>query len=218
MVLNDKSGREMSLLLSKLTTNHTYFMREPEHFKFFTETFLPECEQKNKNKSIRIWSAGCSSGEEPYTIAMTLADYFGAKKKEWNTKILATDISLRVLDKAKNAIYSDESLKDVPAMWKNKYFTNIGDGCVEVKQNFKDEVVLKQLNLMSNFVFPQPFDIIWCRNVMIYFDTPTKNALVNKYYKVLKPGGYLFIGHAETIAKDATKFKYVMPAIYKKEG
>ncbi len=213
-VLSDKTKKEMSLLISKLTTNHTYFLREEEHFRYFQNVLLPELEKNNRDHEIRIWSAGCSSGEEPYTLAMTLADYFGAHKQRWKTKILATDISLKVLDKAQKALYAADSLQNLPEAWKTRYFDRIDDDTYQVKQMIRDEVVFKQLNLMDNFVFAKKFDLILCRNVMIYFDLPTKQALVERFYNVTKPGGHLFIGHAETITREASKYKYIMPAIY----
>ncbi len=215
-VLNDKSKKEMSLLISKLTTNHTYFYREEEHFRFFQTVLLPEFEKNNRDREIRIWSAGCSSGEEPYTLAMVIADYFGASKPQWKTKIFATDISLKVLDKAQKGIYTEDSLQNVPTVWKTKYFDPVDEKNYQVKQAIRDEVVFKQLNLMDNFVFAKKFDLILCRNVMIYFDLPTKQKLVEKYYNTTKTGGYLFIGHAETISRESSKFKYIMPAIYYK--
>ncbi len=215
-VLSDKSKKEISLLINKLTTNHTYFYREEEHFRYFQTVLLPEFEKTNRDREIRIWSAGCSSGEEPYTLAMVIADYFGLNKTQWKTKILATDISLKVLDKAQKGIYTEDSLQNLPAAWKTKYFEPVDEKNYQVKQAIRDEVVFKQLNLMDNFVFPKKFDLILCRNVMIYFDLPTKQKLVEKYYNTTKTGGDLFIGHAETITREASKFKYIMPAIYYK--
>ncbi|MFA9380524.1 MAG: protein-glutamate O-methyltransferase CheR [Acetanaerobacterium sp.] len=215
-VLQDKTKKEMSLLISKLTTNHTYFFREEEHFRFFQSVLLPELAKTNRDREIRIWSAGCSSGEEPYTLAMVLADYFGMQKPQWNTKILATDISVKVLDKAQKGIYTLESIKNVPEKWKSRYFDQIDEKTVRVKPAIQDEVVFKQLNLMDNFVFGKKFDIVLCRNVMIYFDMPTKQALIDKFHSVTKPGGHLFIGHAETITRETSKYKYVMPAVYLK--
>lgn len=215
-VKNDTTKKEMSHLISKLTTNHTYFLREEEHFQYFQNILLPEYEKNNSDKEIRIWSAGCSSGEEPYTLAMVIADYFGLNKSQWKTKILATDISLKVLDKAQKAIYPEDSLQNLPAAWKTRYFDRIDEKTYQVKQVIRDEVVFKQLNLMDNFMFAKKFDLILCRNVMIYFDLPTKQKLVEKFYNVTKPGGHLFIGHAETISRDASKYRYIMPAIYHK--
>ncbi len=217
-VLQDPTKKEMSLLISKLTTNHTYFLREAEHFNFLASTVLPELERNNHNHEIRIWSAGCSSGEEPYTLAMVIQDYFGMKKQQWNTKILASDISVKVLEKAKNGIYAAEAIQSVPEKWKTKYFSTVDATTVEVKPFIKDEVVFRQINLMDNFAFKGNFDIILCRNVMIYFDTPTKQQLISKFYNNTKQGGYLLIGHAETINRETSQYKYIMPAVYQKKA
>lgn len=215
-VLSDSTNKEMSLLISKLTTNHTYFLREEEHFDYFRTTLLPEYEKHNRDHEIRIWSAGCSSGEEPYTLAMVMADYFGTAKPRWRTKVLATDISLKVLDRAQKAIYSEDSLKTIPSVWRTKYFDRVDEKNYQVKQHIRDEVIFKQLNLMDNFAFARKFDLILCRNVMIYFDLPTKQRLIEKFFDVTKPGGNLFIGHAETFSRETSRYRYVMPAVYHK--
>lgn len=214
--LNDPTGNETITLINKLTTNHTFFMREPMHFEFFRETVLPYLEQTVKDKDFRIWSAACSSGDEPFTLAMTMDDYFGNRKSQFDCKILATDISENVLSKAREGIYPADSLTDLPAEWKSKYFKRLPDGRYEIIDRIKDEVVFREFNLMDKIVYKKPFDLILCRNVMIYFDMPTKVSLVNRFYDATKPGGYFFIGHAETISKEDTKYKYVKPAIYRK--
>ncbi len=215
-VLQDATGKEMSHLISKLTTNHTYFYREEEHFHFFNSTVLPAFEKNNRDNTIRIWSAGCSSGEEPYTLAMVINDFFGLRRNQWNIKIHATDISLKVLEKAQKAVYSVDSLQSIPEKWKTKYFDAYDDKNVQVKQLIRDDVEFKQFNLMDPFLFTKPYDIILCRNVMIYFDIPTKQTLIKKFYDTTKPGGYLLIGHAETIARDTSQYRYIMPAVYQK--
>ncbi|MEG1027918.1 MAG: protein-glutamate O-methyltransferase CheR, partial [Oscillospiraceae bacterium] len=215
-ILKKHDNNEISLVINKLTTNHTYFMREPQHFRFLTNTILPYHEKNNRNKDIRIWSAGCSSGEEAYTTTMTIKDYFGANASLWDTTILATDISTNVLELAKTKIYEEDSLKDVPPSWKQKYFISKGNGFYDLKPAIRNEVVYRTFNLMETFKYKKPFDLIFCRNVMIYFDQPTKNALINKFYDALNPGGYLFIGMSESVQRDKTNFKYIQPSIYQK--
>ena len=218
-VLSDTSGAEVTTILNKLTTNHTYFMREPEHYTFMKETVLPWAAGNSKNKVLRIWSAGCSSGEECYTTAMLIDEYFGAEKSRWDTRILATDISHSVIDKAKAGIYHQDGMKGLSPEWKSKYFTRIDDEKYQICDRIKKEIIFKYFNLMDEMPAKykaNPFDLIFCRNVMIYFDQPTKNALVNRFYDVLKPGGYLFIGHAESIARGETSLQYVKPAIYRR--
>lgn len=218
-VMKDSSGAEVTTILNKLTTNHTFFMREPEHYTFLKETILPYMTETCKNDHIlRIWSAACSSGEECYTTAMLMDQYFGAEKAKWDTVILATDISQDVIGKAKRGIYSEEGMKGLSNDWKDRYFNKLSDGKYEICQGIKDEVVFKTFNLMDPMpdkYKAKPFDLIFCRNVMIYFDAPTKQALVNRFYDVVKPGGYFFIGHAESVNRNDTKFEYIKPAIYR---
>lgn len=218
IVFEDKSGKEINELLNKLTTNHTFFLREEEHFKYLREVVLPYMEKTCKNNEIRIWSAGCSSGQEAYTIAMVIDEYFGTNKAKWNTTILATDISFDILGKGQAATYPDTALDDIPEAWRKKYFKVNGDGTVTVCDKIRKEVEFRPFNLMDNFPFKKPFDIIFCRNVMIYFDAPTKVALVNRFYNATRDGGYFFIGHSETINKNETKYNYLKPAMYRRGG
>lgn len=215
-IVKKKDSDEIDKIINKLTTNHTYFMREVQHFEFLEKVVLPHHEKYNNNHDIRIWSAGCSSGEEAYTTVMTIKDYFGTQASQWDTTILATDISTKVISAAQTKIYSEEDLKDLTAARKSKYFNKRPDGLFDLSPAVRKEVVFRTFNLMDPFVYKKPFDIIFCRNVMIYFDQPTKNALVNKFYDALNPGGYLFIGHSESVQRDTTKFKYVQPSIYQK--
>ena len=218
-VMADKSGAEVTTILNKLTTNHTFFMREPEHYTFLKDTILPYMTQTcQKDHILRIWSAACSSGEECYTTAMLMDQYFGAEKAKWDTRILATDISQDVIGKAKRGIYTEEGMKGLSNEWKARYFNDLGGGKYEICQGIKDEVIFKTFNLMDPMPDKykvKPFDLIFCRNVMIYFDAPTKQALVNRFYDVVKPGGYFFIGHAESVNRGETKFDYIQPAIYR---
>lgn len=219
-VLSDTTGAEVTTILNKLTTNHTFFMREPEHYTFLKDTILPYMVKVNeKSHILRIWSAACSSGEECYTTAMLMDQYFGAEKAKWDTRILATDISQNVIGKAKTGIYSEEGMKGLSNDWKARYFNNLGNGRYEICQGIKDEVMFKTFNLMDPMpdkYKKNPFDLIFCRNVMIYFDQPTKQALVNRFYDVVKPGGYFYIGHAESVSRSETKFEYIQPAIYRR--
>lgn len=218
-VMNDKSGAEITIILNKLTTNHTFFMREPEHYTFMKEVILPYMKSVCTDHVLRIWSAACSSGEEVYTIAMLMDEFFGADKANWDTRILASDISQNVIGKAKTGIYQEEGMKGLSNEWKARYFNKLSDGNFEICQAIKDEVIFKTFNLMDPMpdkYKSRPFDLIFCRNVMIYFDAPTKQALVNRFYDVLKPGGYFYIGHAESINRQETNFDYIKPAIYRR--
>lgn len=217
-IISDKSGKAATLLMNKITTNHTFFMRESDHFDYFKNHVLPYLKNSVKNKDLRIWSAGCSSGEEPYTLAMILDEYFGSEKSYWDTKVLATDISLNVLERAINGIYTNEDISVLPALWRNKYFTRKDDKNSVIIDRIKHEVIFRKFNLTCEiFPFRKKFHVIFCRNVMIYFDMQTKEKLVNAFYDALEYGGYLFIGHSEALNRDESKFKYVMPSVYRKE-
>jgi chemotaxis protein methyltransferase CheR len=216
-VFNDKSGAKINTLMTKLTTNYTYFMREETHYKFMQEVALPYWTSAIRDRDLRIWSAGCASGEEAYTTVMVLCEWFGLKKREWDTTVLATDISVRVLEIAKQGIYPEEHFDKLPKTWRDKYFTKIGQGDYKVKDIMAKEVVFSQFNLMDEFTrFRKKFHIIFCRNVMIYFDTPTKAALAKRYHDALEVGGYLFIGLSETLSGISGDFKQIAPAIYQR--
>ena len=211
---NDKD--EITMLINKLTTNYTYFYREENHFKYLKEVFLPHEEKNNKQKVLNIWSAGCSSGEEPYTLAMVMNDYFKFSSGSWKIQILATDISENVLSKAREGIYTEESLTKLPESYKKKYFEKTNDGKFQVLSEIKKMVDYKVFNLMDPINIKNKYDIIFCRNVMIYFDQKTKDKLVNKFYNHTEKGGYLFIGHSEFVNKEDTNYKHIMPAVYRK--
>ncbi|MBQ5884665.1 MAG: protein-glutamate O-methyltransferase CheR [Clostridia bacterium] len=215
MLLNDKSGTEMNLFLNKITTNHSYFGRENEHFDFLQNVALPDLE-KRRQKELRIWSAGCSAGQEAYNIAMTIDQYFGPRKSQWDTRILATDISTAVLEKAKKGAYAPDNLTDLPPVWRSKYFKMQPDGTYQISEQMRNEVIFKVFNLMDEIVYKKPFDIIFCRNVMIYFDAETTTKLVKRFYDATAEGGYLFIGHSESIDKERTGYTYVRPSTYQK--
>ncbi len=214
-VFQKGSGAEVRELVNKLTTNHTFFMREPEHFEFMKRMVLPQIERTVRDRDARIWCAASSTGEEPYTMAMIIDEYFGLKKNEWDTKILATDISTSVLEKAQRAEYHADALKMLPPDWIRRYFVKIGPEQYRVVDRIRSQVVFRQFNLMDRIVYKKPFDLISCRNVMIYFDTPTKDALVERLYDAMKSKAYLFIGHAESVSK-SSRLSYVQPAIYQK--
>jgi chemotaxis protein methyltransferase CheR len=216
-VFQDKSGSKINTLMTKLTTNYTYFMREETHYNFMKEVALPYWESSIKNKDLRVWSAGCASGEEAFTAAMVINEYFGTRKMGWDTTILATDISLKVLDMAKRGVYPQEHFTHVPTGWKEKYFTKVGDEEYKIKDSLAKEVVFSQFNLMNDFSrFRKKFHIIFCRNVMIYFDAATKAKLAKKYHDALEVGGWLFIGLSETLSGISGEFQQIKPAIYRR--
>jgi chemotaxis protein methyltransferase CheR len=215
-VKNDSSAQELKIMIDSLTTNKTSFFRENQHFDYLRSHILPNL--KARDSHIRLWSAGCSSGEEPYSIAMLL-------NEEWPTadraqlRILATDISTRILSKAQTGEYEKENLQGIPSPLLDKYFTLVTSQPVQiyrVKDNIKTIVRFAQLNLMDAWPMKGPFDVIFCRNVMIYFDQPTQRELVRRFFDMLIPGGHLLVGHSESLVASAGQFKYIQPATYVK--
>lgn len=213
-VLEKKEDSEITLILNKLTTNYTFFMREQEHLDYFTKNIIPEIVRRHqRDKSLSIWSAGCSSGEEPYNLTMLLYDYLGPQAKQWDTQLLATDISAQALTKAQQGIYT---LPDtIPADWKRKYFKARPDGTHVVTPEVRNNVIFKTFNLMNPINFRRKFDVIFCRNVMIYFDQPTKDALVRRFYDATVPGGYLLISYSETLSQNSP-YRRLATATYQK--
>jgi len=218
--LKNHDESAMSELVNRISTNHTFFFREYAHFDFLMKVAFPEFEEYHKkkgDKNLRFWCAAASSGEEPYTIGMHMMEYFGANYSQWKAGLLATDISEDALRKAMIGKYSLEGVEKIPVQLRQKYF-NKADDMFEVIPALKKEVMYRKFNLMTkSFPFKKNFDLISCRNVMIYFDSITKEELVNKLYDQLRPGGYLFIGHSETLNGLNTPFTYVTSAIYQRK-
>ena len=219
VVRNDQSGEEVLELVNSITTNLTAFFRENHHFDYLSKTVLPELKQKNLNtRKIRIWSAGCSTGEEPYSLAITL------KEAEhlltgWDSQILATDIDSNVLAKASSGVYPVERVSGIPkARLRKWFFRGKGEnaGKVRLKPELKQLIQFGQLNLMDDWKMSEPQDVIFCRNVIIYFDKETKQRLVDRYADNLKVGGYLFIGHSESLYKVTDRFELIGNTIYRK--
>ena len=214
-LLKEKDPQKIELVLNRLTTNYTFFMRETEHFEFFTKVVLPELVHKyEKKKSIAIWSAGCSSGEEPYNLTMYIKDFLGLQASQWDTRILATDISQQALAKAKKGIY--EVPDTVPESWRRKYFKKVEGNHYAVTPDVRNNVIFQTFNLMDPIKFRLKFDVIFCRNVMIYFDQPTKDALVRRFYDATVPGGYLMISHSENLSKNSP-YTTVAPSTFRKQ-
>jgi chemotaxis protein methyltransferase CheR len=191
-------------------------MREEEHFSFMEKTVLPWIANTLGEHDLRLWSAGCSSGQEPYTISMVVLDYFAAHPGAGNTVILGSDISERALGVARDGVYSDEELTQLPDKWRSKYFTKQQGNTWKVTQQLRNNVEYKNINLLDPFHVKKPFQTIFCRNVMIYFDNPTKEHIINKMYDAMIPGAYLFIGHSESLSALEHRFEYVSPSIYRK--
>jgi chemotaxis protein methyltransferase CheR len=213
-VEDDTSGEEIVLLLDAISTNLTHFFRENHHF----EILRTQMEQwiAQGQRRFRFWSAGCSTGEEPYSIAMTVSE--STTGGGFDTRILATDLSTRVLHKCLEGVYEEKRVKDVPPMLRQKYFEKSGTGqnaTFRVKEILRKTILFKRLNL-SVVPYPMqgPMDAIFCRNVMIYFDNEVRRILLQEFFRLLKPGGYLFVGHAESLTGILSGFRSVMPSVY----
>ncbi len=215
--LSGKKGEEeLTKLLDLISTNKTDFFREPVHFDFLRDQVLPQVQEA---KTLRIWSSASSSGEEPYTISMTLHDAISDLSR-WDIKILASDISTRVLAKAASGIYEEERVSQLPQDVVRRFFLKgrgEQSGKLKVRPSVAQLVNFRRINLMDQaFPIRSPLDVVFCRNVMIYFDRPTQAALMEKFHRYLKPGGYLFIGHSESLQWIDHPFTYLKPTIYQK--
>ena len=217
----DTSGSELSEFINRLTTNHSFFYRERDHFEFLRHEVFPEIRrrlERDPRYPVRIWSAGCAAGEEVYTLALVLRDFFGPAIDHADFGLLATDISLAALKAAQAGVYPAQKLSELPPALRAG-FREVGNDLFELPPEVKRMVLFKRLNLMADaYPFKNPFDVIFCRNVMIYFDQASRSRLVNSFYRHVKPGGHFFIGHSETILRTDCPFEYVSPAIYRKVG
>jgi chemotaxis protein methyltransferase CheR len=213
-VQTDKSGDALTALINALTTNHTSFYREPLHFEFLAGTLLPHMRPAS---GLRIWSAACSTGEEPYSIACSVAQAWNRQVS--GLRILATDISTRVLDAARAATYSKSSLAAAPLPWVSNFFSRAGapEGMLRVQPDIAAAVRFQRLNLVEPLPFTERFHVIFCRNVMIYFDKPTQEMLVRRLAERLEPEGHLFVGHSESLAGVNHPLTYVRPAVYRRD-
>ena len=211
---NDKSGAEVRAMVDVLTTNKTNFFRESEHLDYLRNEIITGLGKEQ----IRIWSAGCSSGEEPYSIAITLCEAIPDIGKI-DIKILATDISDRMMEQARQGLYDEETLKGMSLQLKHRYFEHAEAGIshrYRVVPQLQSMVRFAKLNLMEEWPMRGLFDVIFCRNVMIYFDKPTQEKLVKRFWSQLRAGGYLMVGHSESLTFMAHDYRYIKPAVYQK--
>jgi len=215
--LKNNPDQEFTEFINAITTNLTSFFRENHHFEYLKNTVLPEVIKRNQStKTIKVWSAGCSTGEEPYSLAMTLLE---TVPSGWDIKILATDLDTNVLETAANGVYTKDRVEGLSKETLKKWFKRGGgsnSNKVKVKQQCRDLIQFKQLNLMKEWPFKSYFDLIFCRNVLIYFDRETKEALAQRYGKLLVTGSHLFIGHSESLHQLETGFDLIGNTIYKK--
>jgi chemotaxis protein methyltransferase CheR len=219
---HDGRAAELIHLIDVVTTNKTDFFREPAHFDFLVKTALPSILAARADAlrdPVRIWSAGCSTGEEPYTLAMVLSE-FSAARPDFRAVITASDICTQVLNTAKTAIYPEERTDPIPLNLKKKYLLRSREktkSLVRISPQLRSMVSFRRINFMDDeFGISEKMDIIFCRNVVIYFDKPTQQRLMQKFYRQLKPGGYLFIGHSETLNGLDVNFSAVASTVYRK--
>lgn len=214
--IESKEGiKELGYMVDVMTTNKTSFFRELAHFDYLRDHVLPKIRGKRR---LRFWTAACSSGEEPFSLAILLREHIPDIDIK-DVKILATDISVTMLEKARRAVYLKNALSDIPLMYLQKYFFRIQNSSAQeyqVTDNVRTMIRLAQLNLMDSWPMKGPFDVIFCRNVMIYFDRSTQQKLINRFWNLLGSDGHLFVGHSEGLSAISHKFNYVRPAIYKK--
>jgi chemotaxis protein methyltransferase CheR len=225
--IHSENGRdELVHMLDAVTTNKTDFFREPVHFQYLVQTILPEAliEQegaRQRDRPFFLWSAGCSTGEEPYTLAMVLSA-FAQQHPAFRFSVMATDISTRVLDRARDGIYDEDRIATVPHELKQSYLLRSKDrgrSLVRIVPELRAAVQFKRLNLMEeSFSFSEPLDVIFCRNVIIYFDRSTQERLISRFCRVLKPDGYLFLGHSESVHGFDLPLRRITSTVYRKIG
>ncbi len=213
---SDAGARELEMMVDVMTTNKTSFFRESAHFDFLRDQVLPNL----TNWRMRFWTAACSSGEEPYSLGILLREHVPDVDRK-DVKILATDISTRMLERARTGEYGADTLRDLPRPLLSKYFQRVpsgtgGEPWYQVSDAVRRSVRFARLNLIEPWPMRGPFDVVFCRNVMIYFDRPTQQQLINRFWELLDEGGYLFVGHSEGLSAITHKFHYVRPAVYRK--
>lgn len=217
VVRGDSAGVELQLLLEAISTNVTSFYREKHHFEFM-RLVLDEWKSAGRQK-LRIWSSACSTGEEPYTIAMEVLDTLGTGK--WDVKILATDLATKVLREVQVGEYSRQKVETVPPNLRQRYMTNSGSANSEmyvVNDDLRRLLLIRQCNLTDfPYAVSGPIDFVFCRNVMIYFDRPTRAKIIAEFNRIVRPGGYLFVGHSESLSGINCDFQLVKPSIYRRD-
>jgi len=215
-----KSGNEEEILefTNAITTNLTSFFREKHHFEYLREKVLPELKKTKLDRRIRIWSAGCSSGEEPYSIAMTVRDIFPILDG-WDIKILATDLDTNMVQRASDGVYTEERVAGLDKKHSKKWVqrgSGDNEGQIRMSKELRDMITFKQLNLMDEWPISGPFDFMFCRNVVIYFNKETQRELFDRYANLVADNGHLFIGHSESLHKVCTRFDLLGQTIYQK--
>jgi chemotaxis protein methyltransferase CheR len=221
--LKQPSAATLDELINRVSTNHTYFYRESRHFVHLStealKVLVPRAKQRSSAKpEFRLWCAAASFGQEPYGLAIQLREYWGKEYSKWSAGLLATDISERALTSAQQGSYSTEEVEPIPDSIRSRYFRKV-DGKWEVGAELRQDVLFRRFNLMNKALpFKKPFDVIFCRNVMIYFDNDTRQDLVKRFHDALYPGGYLYVGLAESLGKNAGQLQMIEPGVYRRNG
>jgi chemotaxis protein methyltransferase CheR len=219
-VRNDSTGNELTAMIDALCTNLTRFFREHEHFDYLANTILPRVadDADRSDRKLRIWSAGCSTGEEAYSIALTVAEHL-PHLPTWDVGILATDLSSGATQTSARGVYDKQRVSSVPPQWRAKYFDIIQtrpERLYQANDELRHMMHFAKLNLMDPWPMQGKFDAIFCRNVMIYFNKDTQAELIGRFWQMLAPGGTLFIGHSESLAGVKHRFRYVQPTVYER--
>jgi len=222
-LLKTDEASELPNFTNAITTNLTSFFRESHHFDYLLDVVLPDMLEKRRRESdakrLRIWSSACSTGEEPYSTAITLLEALGSGINSWDARILATDLDSDVVATGKAGIYTEERIKDLNSSLKRRWFhrgTGDNQGYVKVDRELSNLVTFKSLNLLHDWPIQGPFDVIFCRNVLIYFDKATQVKLIPRYFDLLRPGGVLFLGHSENMPKEISKFEFLGKTIFRR--
>ena len=220
-VTEDQNGNELAQLLDRISTNETHFFREPRQFEFLEQQIFPDWKVQGDSglrpRRIRVWSAGCSTGEEPYSLAMILLDHF-PRGSGWEIEIIATDLSSRALKSARKAVWSIVKAKEIPQSYLKRFMLKgTGSQQAYMKAGAEIQAIIRfqQLNLNDDhYAVPEPFDLIFCRNVLIYFDAASRARVVYRLVNCLAPGGFLLVGHAESLNGMSDRIRHVRPTIY----
>ena len=212
-IVQDHTGKSLLAMIDALATNHTSFLREPDHFQFLRDQVIPAMGARDP---IDVWSAACSTGEEVWTLAMVLNEALPHRR----VRIAASDISNKALNFAQRAAYPAERCHGVSATWLSRYFAALGRPAVsyQITAALRAQAIFRRINLVESYSWPHPFPVIFCRNVMIYFDRQTQERVIAGLSRHLEPGGYLFVGHAESLTRVSHSLEYVRPAVYRKPG
>lgn len=216
LLMANPAGVECQKMVNRITTNHTYFFREDEHFRHLQKIVIPELAKRCNTYDFNIWSAASSSGQEAYTAAMVTDGEIKKLKLNWSWSVVGSDISTNALSKAKLGVYPLSEMDAVPAAYRNYCDVKPDKTAFEISSELCKNTSFRMQNLVEPLPYKNQFDVVFCRNVMIYFDKPTREKLIASIYQTIKPGGYLYVGTTESIGRKIKDFKYIAPALYRK--